>query len=99
MKNKKAEKSSKIKYILFLLKPYWKYGKGYMLTILLMSVVLQPLSAYLTALLPQKAIDAVMNEAPHKEVILLIVLFTMFTVFVSGLETVIKMAFFRYDAI
>lgn len=93
MKNKKAEKLSKIKYILFLLKPYWKYGKGYMLTILLMSVVLQPLSAYLTALLPQRAIDAVMNEAPHKEVILLIVLFTLFIVLVSGLENVIKMAY------
>lgn len=93
MKNKKAEKLSKIKYILFLLKPYWKYGKGYMLTVLLMSVVLQPLSAYLTALLPQKAIDAVMNEAPHKEVILLIVLFTLFIVLVSGLENVIKMAY------
>ncbi len=93
MKNKKAEKLSKIKYILFLLKPYWKYGKGYMLTVLLMSVVLQPLSAYLTALLPQRAIDAVMNEAPHKEVILLIVLFTLFIVLVSGLENVIKMAY------
>lgn len=93
MKNKKAEKLSKIKYILFLLKPYWKYGKGYMLTVLLMSVVLQPLSAYLTALLPQRAIDAVINEAPHKEVILLIVLFTLFIVFVSGLENVIKMAY------
>lgn len=93
MKNKKTEKLSKIKYILFLLKPYWKYGKGYMLTVLLMSVLLQPLSAYLTALLPQRAIDAVMNEAPHKEVILLIVLFTLFIVFVSGLENVIKMAY------
>lgn len=93
MKNKKAEKLSKIKYILFLLKPYWKYGKGYMLTVLLMSVVLQPLSAYLTALLPQRAIDAVMNEAPHKEVVLLIVLFTLFIVLVSGLENVIKMAY------
>lgn len=93
MKNKKAEKLSKIKYILFLLKPYWKYGKGYMLTVLLMSVVLQPFSAYLTALLPQRAIDAVMNEAPHKDVILLIVLFALFIVFVSGLENVIKMAY------
>ncbi len=93
MKNKKTEKLSKIKYILFLLKPYWKYGKGYMLTVLLMSVVLQPLSAYLTALLPQKAIDAVMNETPHKEVILIIVFFTLFIVLVSGLEKVIQMAY------
>lgn len=64
-----------------------------MLTVLLMSVVLQPLSAYLTALLPQKAIDAVVNETPNKEVILIIVLFTLFIVLVSGLEKVIQMAY------
>lgn len=93
MKNKKTKKLSKIKYILFLLKPYVKYGKGYVITILLMSVVLQPLATYLTALLPQKAIDAVMNDAPHKEVIYLIILFTLFIVFVSALEKVIDMAY------
>ena len=92
-KNNDNKKLSKIKYILFLLKPYWKYGKGYMLTVLLMSVVLQPLSTYLTALLPQKAIDAVMNDAPHKDVILLIVFFTLFIVFVAALEKVIQMAY------
>ncbi|MBQ6930596.1 MAG: ABC transporter ATP-binding protein [Clostridia bacterium] len=92
-KNNDNKKLSKIKYILFLLKPYWKYGKGYMLTVVLMSVVLQPLSAYLTALLPQKAIDAVMNEIPHKDVISLIVFFTLFIVFVAALEKVIQMAY------
>ncbi|MBR3956183.1 MAG: ABC transporter ATP-binding protein [Clostridia bacterium] len=92
-KDKETKKLSKIKYILFLLKPYWKYGKGYMLTILLMSVVLQPVSAYLTALLPQKAIDAVINEAPRNEVITIIILFTLFIVLVSALEKVIQMAY------
>lgn len=93
MKNKKTKKLSKIKYILFLLNPYLKYGKGYVLTILLMSVVLQPLSAYLTALLPQKAIDAVMNDTPLREIICIIVLFTLFIVLVSALEKVIDMAY------
>ncbi len=93
MNNKDSEKLSKIKYILFLLKPYWKYGKEYILTVLLMSVVLQPLSAYLTALLPQKAIDAVMNDLPHNKVIGIIVIFTLFIVLVSALEKVIKMAY------
>lgn len=93
MKNKNTEKLSKIKYILFLLKPYWKYGKGYILTVLLMSLVLQPISAYLTALLPQKAIDAVINETPGKQVVGIIVVFTLFIVFVSALEQVIKMAY------
>jgi len=90
MKNKKL---SKIKYILFLLKPYWNYGKGYILTVALMSLVLQPLSAYLTALLPQKAIDAVINDIPQKEVIGLILLFTLFIVLVSALEKVIQMSY------
>ncbi len=91
--HKETKKLSKIKYILFLLKPYWKYGKGYILTILLMSVVLQPVASYLTALLPQKAIDAVMNEAPRADVILLIILFTLFIVLVAALQKVIQMAY------
>ena len=93
MKKTKANKSSKTKYILFLLKPYWKYGKGYIITILLMSVVLQPIAAYLTAILPQKAIDAVMNDTPLKEVIFIIITFTLFIVLVSALEKVIQMAY------
>ncbi len=93
MKKKDTEKLSKIKYIIFLLKPYWKYGKGYILTVLLMSVVLQPLSAYLTALLPQKAIDAVVNNTPQNKVIGIIVVFTLFIVLVSALEKVLKMAY------
>ncbi len=93
MKNKDNKKISKVKYILFLLRPYWKYGKGYILTILLMSVVLQPLSAFLTALLPQKAIDAVVNSTPLNKVIVIIIIFTLFIVLVSALENVIKMAY------
>ncbi len=93
MKNIKTNKLSKIKYILFLLKPYWKYGKGYIITVLLMSTVLQPIAAYLTALLPQKAIDAVMNDSPLKEAVCIIVVFTLFIVLVSALEKVIQMAY------
>ncbi len=90
---KKTKKQSKLKYILFLLKPYWHYGRGYVLTVLLMSVVLQPTASYLTALLPQKAIDAVMNEVPQKQVIGIIVLFTLFILLVSALEKIIQLAY------
>ena len=93
MKKNKTHKVSKIKYILFLLKPYWKYGKGYMLTVILMSTLLQPISAYLTAYLPQKAIDAVMNDLPRNEVISIIVCFSLFIILVAALEKVIQMAY------
>lgn len=93
MKKANANKLSKIKYILFLLKPYVKYGKGYIITVFLMSVVFQPLASYFTAVLPQKAIDAVMNDTPGKDVILIIVIFTLFIVLVSALENVIRMAY------
>ena len=95
----KNKKQSKIKYILFLLRPYWKYGKVYMLTVILMSVLLQPVSAYLTALLPQKAIDAVMNDSPRNEVITIIVLFSLFIVIVAALEKVIKMAYTQMNLV
>lgn len=96
---KNNNRISKIKYILFLIKPYWKYGKGYMLTVILLSTLLQPVSTYFTASLPKKAIDAVMNEAPRNEVILIIVLFSLFIVFVAALEKVIKMAYTQMNLV
>ncbi len=98
MKEKTSDRS-KIKYILFLLRPYWKYGKGYMLTVILMSALLQPVSAYLTALLPQKAIDAVMNDSPRREVIMTIALFSLFIVIVAALEKVIQMAYTQMNLV
>ena len=95
----KDKKQSKIKYILFLLRPYWEYGKGYMLTVILMSTLRQPVSAYLTALLPQKAIDAVMNDSPRKEVIAIIVFFSLFIVIVAALEKVIQMAYTQMNLV
>ncbi len=99
MKPDRTAKRFKTKYLLFLLKPYWKYGKGYMLTVILMSTLLQPVSAYLTALLPQKAIDAVMNDSPRKEVIAIIVLFSLFIVIVAALEKVIQMAYTQMNLV
>ena len=90
---KEKNRTGKIRYILFLLRPYWKYGKGYMLTVLLMSILLQPAAAYLTARLPQRAIDAVMNDAPRREVVAVIVLFSLFIILVAALEKVIQMAY------
>lgn len=99
MKPDRTAKRFKTKYLLFLLRPYWKYGKGYMLTVILMSTLLQPVSAYLTALLPQKAIDAVMNDSPRKEVIAIIVLFSLFIVIVAALEKVIQMAYTQMNLV
>lgn len=99
MKPDRTAKRFKTKYLLFLLKPYWKYGKGYMIAVILMSILLQPVSAYLTALLPQKAIDAVMNDSPRSEVITTIVLFSLFIVIVAALEKVIQMAYTQMNLV
>ena len=99
MKKNRVNRQSKLKYILFLLKPYWKYGKGYMLTVIFMSTLLQPVSAYLTALLPKKAIDAVMNDSPRSEVIATIVFFSLFIVVVAALEKVIQMAYTQMNLV
>ncbi len=50
----------KLRYILFLAKPSWKYGKLSTLGTLFTSAVLSPLSAVAATLLPKAAIDAVM---------------------------------------
>ncbi|MDR1631185.1 MAG: ABC transporter ATP-binding protein/permease [Oscillospiraceae bacterium] len=70
MEEKKLKGFARVRYIFFLLKPYWKYGKLYMIVTILMAAVFQPLSTYLSTLLPQKAIDAVMQGAPRKDILL-----------------------------
>jgi len=95
MEEKKLKGIAKIKYIFFLLKPYWKYGKVYMVVTLLMAAVFQPLSTYLTALLPQKAIDAMMAGAQRREILLVIGMFTLAIALVAGAKEIIERAYSR----
>lgn len=93
MKGKKLKGLGKLRYVLFLLKPYWKYGKTYVLITLMMSVIFQPFSAYLATRLPQKAIDALMAGAPHNDILLLIGLYTLGIALVSIVQKIIDMAY------
>ena len=65
----------KIGFLLFLLKPYWKYGKLFMVVMLITSLVVKPLSTYLTTLLPQKAIDTMIGGGTKKEILTVILSF------------------------
>jgi len=87
-KDQKLKGLGKLKYILFLLKPYWEYGKLYMLITIAVSVLLKPLSTYLATLLPQKAIDALMAGEGRRELLLTIGLY-------MALVTVFKRIFIR----
>ena len=84
------KKPSRIQYILFLLKPFWKYGKAYVLATLLCSVVLQPAQAYLSTILPKIAIDAVVNEEPRNKIIIIILSVALIMAAIGGIQTVLN---------
>lgn len=82
------KKPSRIKYILFLLNPFWKYGKAYVLITLLCSVILQPAQAYLSTILPKIAIDAVVNEEPRNRIILIILSVALIMAAIGAVQAV-----------
>ena len=76
----------KIGFLLFLLKPYWKYGKLFMAVMLVTSLAVKPLSTYLTTLLPQKAIDTMIGGGTKKEVLSVILSFTVVLVVLALIQ-------------
>ena len=95
MEEKKLKGLAKIKYVFFLLKPYWKYGKVYVIVTVLMAAVFQPLSALLSAYLPKKAIDAVAAGIPRREILLTIGLYTLAIALIAAADKLIEMAYSR----
>ena len=61
MRNKKKELSiiKNLKNLLFLISPFWKYGKIYLLGMLFFSVILTPIKSTISILFTQTIIDAV----------------------------------------
>lgn len=81
---------AKLKYILFLAKPYWKYGKLYTLITLITSVVLAPLSSVMSTLLPKAAIDAVMLKRTSGHILLTIALYTAVILVIAVVQIIIS---------
>ena len=79
---------AKWRYILFLLKPLWRKGKGYLFCSLLSYVVFVPLGQLLTALLPKEAIDAVARQEPVGAVLRIVGLFTLGLVLIGALQAI-----------
>lgn len=95
MEEKKLKGLAKIKYIFFLLEPYWKHGKLFIVVLLLMSAVLQPLSAYLTTLMPQKAIDAVVAGTQRRDILLTIGVFTLGIALIAAVREILELRYTR----
>ena len=66
----------RLRFLRLLLRPYWKYGKLFMAVMLFSSLVVSPLSTYLTTLLPQKAIDRMIGGGTKREILSVILSFT-----------------------
>ena len=90
MEEKKLKGIAKLRYIFFLWKPYWKYGKFYMVITILSAAVFQPLSTYLMTLLPQRAIDAVMDGAGRNEVLRIIGAFALAIALLAAMKELVE---------
>ena len=81
---------SKVRYIWFLISPYWKHGKLYMVIAILMAALFQPISAVLSTLLPQRAIDGVVQGQSTEQIITVVALFTLFIAIINVLQSTIS---------
>ena len=96
MKKNKEQRSQRLQYILFLLKPFWKYGKMYVFVTLLCSMVLQPAQTYLSTILPKIAIDAVVNQEPQSKILLTILSIALIIAAVSAVQMILSTVYSRY---
>ncbi len=93
MEDKKLKGLSSLRYIFFLLKPFWKYGKAYVIVTFMIAAVFQPLSTYLSTVLPKKAIDAMMAGAQRREILLTIGIFTLGIALIAAADKIVQMAY------
>lgn len=96
MSNHKNKLVNKLKYILFILKPFWKYGKMYVFVTILCSAILQPAQTFLFALLPKIAIDAIVKEEPQNKIILKILSVALIMAVLSASQKVMNTIYSRY---
>ena len=75
--------------IVFLMKPYWKYGKIYIIVSLAIAVLIIPISALAGVLFTQVVIDAIVSGAAFSDV--LVIIFVFFSILIG--TAVIQSAF------
>ena len=90
MEKNKERLSQRLKYILFLLKPFWKYGKAYVFVTLLCSMILQPAQTYLSTILPKIAIDAVVSGEPRTKIILTILVIALIMAAIGAVQMILS---------
>ena len=73
--------TNSLKNIILLKKPYWKYGKTYIILSIIMSVVVAPVNALASVFFTQSVIDAVAHEVSFFEVIIIILRFLFVLLF------------------
>lgn len=73
--------TNSLKNIILLIKPYWKYGKTYIILSIIMSVVVAPVNALASVFFTQSVIDAVAHEVSFFEVIIIILRFLFVLLF------------------
>ena len=70
-------KLKSLRNLFFLFKPYWKYGKTYIMLSLVISVVISPINSLASVLFTQTVIDAVASGATFKNIVWIIIQFLL----------------------
>ncbi|MCL2531512.1 MAG: ATP-binding cassette domain-containing protein [Oscillospiraceae bacterium] len=92
---KKIKGLAKLRYALFLLGPYWRHGRTYLIVITLVSVFLQPASTFLITLLPQLAIDSVMREDSRNQTLTIVAVLSVVIVFITVVRRMVELYYER----
>ncbi len=89
----RAKGLARLKYILFLLKPCWKYGKMFTLLTLVNSAVLGPLGSVAGALLPKAAIDSVTQQKNAQQILATVGLYAFVLLAVNVVQLIISQSY------
>ncbi|MCL2447051.1 MAG: ABC transporter ATP-binding protein/permease [Oscillospiraceae bacterium] len=92
---KKIKGIAKLRYAFFLLGPYWRHGRTYMIIVTLVSAFLEPLGTFLVTLLPQQAIDSVMAGNSRNQTLTTIALFSVVIMFVTVSRRAVELYYER----
>ena len=82
-----------IKNVFYLMKPYWQYGKLYIIVSVFMSIFIGPLANILNVYFHKTVLDSIMDGNPFIKIILIIAFFEIATFVLPMIQQIIEMLY------
>ena len=84
-----------IKNVIYLLKPYWRYGKLYMILSFLMSVIIWPLNNILNVYFHKTVLDSIIEGQNFINILFIIAFFEFFIFFIPLIQGIVYTLYFH----